>query len=188
VRSGGWWGVLFALGLLVAAAMVSLPTAAQSGEEIKAFYGANRQVIIVQQVVDVLLVVPLLGFALSLDRRALALGRGGPRLLILAGLAVATAELVTNVPPLALAAMAEPSPATAHTLTFAEDLFALVVARSERSWVRIIAFVVAGLALVRAFVSPLGVPTFDAAAPIAFLAFVLVLSARVIAADLTHRS
>ena len=52
--------------------MVSLPTAAQSGEDIKAFYVANRQVIIVQQVVGVLLLVPILRFAAALDRRARA--------------------------------------------------------------------------------------------------------------------
>ena len=60
------------VGLLVVGAMGSLPTAAQSGERIKAYYDAHRQVIIVQQLLGALLVVPFLGFVVALDRPARA--------------------------------------------------------------------------------------------------------------------
>jgi cell division protein FtsW (lipid II flippase) len=187
------------LGLLVVGTMVSLPTAAQSGERIKAFYDANRQVVVVQQLLGVLLLVPFLGFAAALDRRGRAQSGGRARWLLRAGLLFAAAELATNLPPLALAAMSDPSPATAHTLTLAEDLadaalfvsiafFSLVAALAEPSWVRIVGLVVAALTLVRAFASPLGVTALDAAAPVAFLAFALVLSVRVLATDRTRRS
>src|SRR5438132_6875046 len=122
LRSGGWWGIAFVLGLFVDSVMVSLPTAAQSGERITAFYDANRQVIVVQQVVGILLLVPWLGFALTLDRRARAQRRARARWLLLVGLGLAAAELATNLLPLALAALADTSSATAHTLTLAEDL------------------------------------------------------------------
>ena len=42
---GGWWGVAFVITLLVAAAMVSLPTSAKSGSQISAFYRAHAGVI-----------------------------------------------------------------------------------------------------------------------------------------------
>jgi hypothetical protein len=90
------------VGLLVVSAMVSLPTAAQSGERITAFYEAHRQVIIVQQVAGALLLVPFLGFAVALDRRARAHSEGGTRWLLLAGLVFAAAEVATNLPPLAV--------------------------------------------------------------------------------------
>ena len=187
------------LGLFVEGALVSLPTAAQSGERITAFYDANRQVIIVQQVVGILLLVPLLGFALTLGCRARAQHRESARWLLPVGLVLAAAELATNLLPLALAAMSDPSPATAHTLTLAEDLadaalfasiavFAFVAALAEPSWMRIIGLVAAALTLVRTFASPLGVTALDAAAPLAFLAFVLVLSVRILLADLAGRS
>lgn len=188
---GGWWGVAFVAGLLVVGAMVSLPTAAQSGERIAAFYAAHRQVIIAQQVVSILVLAPFLGFAVALDRRARPRRGGRTRWPFLAGLLLAAAELATNLPPLALAALADPSPATAHALTLVEDLadaalfvsiavFSLVATLAEQPWVRVAGLVVAALALVRAFASPLGMTALDAAAPLAFLLFVLVLSVRLL--------
>jgi cell division protein FtsW (lipid II flippase) len=187
------------VGLLVVSAMVSLPTAAQSGERITAFYEAHRQVIIVQQVAGALLLVPFLGFAVALDRRARAQSGGSTRWLPLAGLLFAAAEVATNLPPLALAAMPDPAPATAHTLTLIEDfadaalfvaiaLFSLVAALAEPSWVRIVGLAVAALTLVRAVASPLGVTALDAAAPIAVLVFSLVLSVRLLVTDRARRS
>src|SRR2546423_774318 len=119
---GGWWGVAFAAGLLVVGAMASLPTAAQSGARIAAFYAAHRQVIIAQQVAGALLLVPLLGFAVALDRRARARRWGRTRWLLLAGLVLGAAELAANPPPLALAPLPRPPPATAHTLTLVAGL------------------------------------------------------------------
>ena len=186
------------LGLFVEGALISLPTAEQSGERIAAFYDAHRQVIVVQQVVGILLLVPLLAFALTLGRRARARRQQSARWLLPVALVLAAAELATNLLPLALAALAGPSPATAHTLTLAEDLadaalfaaiagFALVAAVAEPSWVRIIGLVAVALTLVRAVASPLGVTALDAVAPLAFLVFVLVLSVRILVTDLAGR-
>src|SRR5438874_1171546 len=117
------FGILVGLAVTAAVgAMASLPTAAQSGERIAAFYAAHRQVIIAQQVAGALLIAPILGFAVALDRRARARRGGRTRWLILAGLLLGAAELATNLPPLALAALPAPSPATAHTLTLVTDL------------------------------------------------------------------
>jgi hypothetical protein len=192
-RHDGWSGLVFVVGLFIVAAMVSVPTAAESGETIKAFYTANRQVIILQQVFGALLLVPLLGFAAALDRRARARrGSATPRLLIVAcGLAVV--ELGTNALPLAMAAMPESSPGTMHALTLIADLadaalflaialFSALAALAEPTWVRLAGFAVAAVTLVRAFASPLGATILDAAAPILFLAFVLLLSVRMLVA------
>jgi hypothetical protein len=190
---GGWWGLAFVAGLFVVAAMVSLPTAAQSGARITAFYAAHRQVIVVQQVAGAILLVPFLGFAVVLDRRARAQHGGRSRWLIPAGLLLAVAQLATNLPPLALASLADPTPAAAHALTLAEDLadaalfgaiaaFALAAALAEPPRVRLVGLAVAALTLARAVASPLGVTALDAAAPLAFLAFVLLLSVRLLGA------
>jgi hypothetical protein len=199
LRSGGWWGIAFVLGLFVESAMVSLPTAAQGGERITAFYDAHRQVIVTQQVVGILLLLPWLGFALTLDGRARAQRPDSARWLLPVALALAAAELATNLLPLALTALADPSPATAHTLTLAEDLadavlfacmavFSFVAALAELSWVRIVGLVAAVVTLVRALASPLGVTALDAAAPLTFVAFVLVLSVRILLTDRAGRS
>src|SRR5437016_1495755 len=120
--SGGWWGVAFACGLLVGAAMVSLPTATQNAEEIKAFYAANRQIIVVQQIVGALALAPFLGLTLTLARHARGRGGGGERSIVLAGLVLAIAEVATNVPPLLLASASDPTLESAHSLTRIEDL------------------------------------------------------------------
>jgi hypothetical protein len=194
---GGWWGIVFVVGLLVVSALADLPTPAQSGERITAFYAAHRQVIIVQQVAGALLLLPFFGFAVALDRHTRT-GRGERgRWIIPAALLLAAAELATNLPPLVLALLARPAPATAHTLTLLADLadvalfvtiafFALVAGLTGPMWVRLAGLAVAAVALVRAFASPLGVTVLDAVAPIAFLLFVLVLSVRLVAAGRTR--
>lgn len=189
-RRDGWWGVAFVVGLLVVAAMVSLPTAAWSGDRIKAFYAAHRQVIIVQQIAGAFLLVPFLRFALGLDRRSRAEHGWSTRWVLLAGFLFAIAELATNLPPLVLA-LFDSAPGTAHALTLVEDLadaalfasiaiFSLLVALLEPLWIRVAGMVVSGLTLVRAVASPLGVTGLDAVAPIAFLAFVLTVSVRML--------
>jgi hypothetical protein len=190
---GGWWGITFAVGLLVSAGMVSLPTAAQSGADIAAFYAAHRSLIIVQQLISILILVPWLWFAGALGRRAHLRGASSPRILLAAWL-LAAIELTTNGPPLILTAITEPAPTTAHAWTVVEDvadaalfvtiaLFALAVAQTERSWVRGVGLGVAVLTLIRAVASPLGVTALDAVAPLAFLAFVLLLSVRLLRAS-----
>jgi hypothetical protein len=100
-------------------------------------------------------------------------------------------ELGTNVLPFAIAAMPEASPGTMHALTFIADLadaalflaialFSALAALAEPTWVRLAGFAVVALTLVRAFASPLGATILDAAVPILFLAFMLLLSVRML--------
>jgi membrane protease YdiL (CAAX protease family) len=191
-----WWGVVFALGLLVVGGMVSLPTAAQTGEDINAFYSAHRQIIIAQQIAGVLLLVPFLAFARILDRRSRGQTAGRRGWLWFAALTLAAAEMATNVLALALATSPDLSPATAHAIALAGDVadaalfaaiafFSLMTAPAERFWVRGLAVLVATLTLIRAFASPMGVTYLDAVAPIAFLGYILLLSARMIVVDHT---
>jgi hypothetical protein len=198
VKSGGWWGVCFAIGLLVVGGAASLPTAAESGEQIRTFYAANRQIIIVQQILGILLLVPFLAFARSLDRQSPGRADGNRGSLWMAALVVSAAELATNIVALSLAAIPDPPASTAHALAFAGDLadaglfaaiafFSFVAAPADWSWLRGVALLVVAVTLARAFASPLGVTVLDAVAPIAFLAYVLVLSTRVIVADRARR-
>jgi hypothetical protein len=190
-RNDGWWGLAFVIGLFIVSALGSVPTAAESGERIKAFYAANWLTIVVQQILGALLVVPLLAFALALQRRARARSGSDTQRLLIAGCAVAAAELATNVLPIAITWMPEASPGTLHTLTLVADVadatlfvaiavFSALAALAEATWVRLAGFVVAALTLLRAIASPLGATTLDAAAPILFLTFVFVLSVRML--------
>src|SRR5436190_5870500 len=101
-RNGGWWGLTFVIGLFMVGALGSVPTAAESGESIKAFYAANWLTVIIQQVLGALLVVPLLAFAFAVQRRARARSGSDTRWLLMTACAVAVAELATNVLPLAI--------------------------------------------------------------------------------------
>ena len=181
-RAAGAWGIVFVVLLLVSAAMVSVPTASESGDRIVAFYRAHASVIVVQQIAGVLALAAFIAFVLSLPpNRWLRVGLW---------LFVAT-ELVTNLVPLALVAL-NPSAETAHTLTFVEDLadsalfismalFASAVTLGERLWLRIAGYAVALVAVIRAVGGPLGMTALDLVAPLAFVAFVLVFSIKLLA-------
>ena len=179
-RRGGWWGIGFVAAVVVQAAMVSLPTAASSGERIRVFYAVHAQLIVAQQILGILALIPLVGFVVALRRRL------GGRQWLLAGAALVVAEVSTNVLPLTLV-ISNPSAQTAHGLTVVEDLadvalsasialFALVVALKSGWLLRALGLVVAGLTLARAAASLLAPTILDMVAPIAFLAFVLAVS------------
>jgi hypothetical protein len=167
--------------LLVSAAMVSLPTAAQSGDRIAAFYAAHGQVIVMQQIVGVVALAALVLFALSLRPN---------RWLRPALWALVAIELATNIVPLVIV-VAAGSPDTAHTWTFVEDvadaLFSIAIALfvaaatlAEPLWVRILGYAVAALNVLRGVGEPFGFTTLDAIAPVAFVAFIVVFSAKLL--------
>ena len=194
LRLGGWWGIVFSAGLLIEASMVSVPTAALSGEEIQAFYAAHRQIIIIQQLVGVVLLVPLLAFARTLDRRSRGGDRHGVGWIMLAALAVASGELATNALPFLLAVLTDVPAGTVHGLSFVADLaddalfasialFSIVVTPTDWTWLRRLGVLVGTVALVRAVAGLFGVTALDGTAPIAFLAFVVALSAQTILLD-----
>jgi len=189
-RKGAWWGVAFVILLLVSAAMVSLPTAAEPGDRIAAFYSAHHQVIVWQQIVGTLALLPFLAFAAALSRWARMDGRRNRWLMPAAGL-VALATVATSLVAVAMALMPDLSPALAHQLTVIEDLadsvlfaslagFVLATSTGAPAWVRALAVLVAIASLARAVLSPLGVTVLDVAAPPAVLAFLLLMSGRLL--------
>lgn len=190
-RKGGWWGIAFVLVLFVSAGMISLPTAAEPGTSINDFYSAHRQIIIWQQVVGALSLLPFVAFVSAIIDRVRAAGRQPSRWLIPAAALVVAAELATNIVPMAMVLASHPSADLAHTLTLVEDLadsalfasiaaFVLAASTAEPSWVRALAALVAAASLARAIASPLGLPALDAAAPIAFIGLVVLMSIRIL--------
>jgi hypothetical protein len=189
-RQGAWWGVAFVILLFVSAAMVSLPTAAEPGDRIAAFYKAHQQVIVWQQIVGALALLPFLAFAAALSRWARLDGQRNRWLMPAAGL-VALATVATSLVPLAMALMPDLSPDLLHQLTVVEDLadsvlfaslagFVLATSTGAPVWVRAVAVLVAIASLARAVLSPFGVTVLDVAAPLAVLGFVVLLSGRLL--------
>ena len=189
-RKGAWWGVAFVILLFVSAAMVSLPTAAEPGNRIAAFYKAHQQVIVWQQIVGTLALLPFLAFAAALSRWARMDGRRNRWLMPAAGLVV-LATVATSLVAGAMALMPDLSPALAHQLTVIEDLadsvlfaslagFVLATSTGAPVWVRALAVLVAIASLARAVLSPFGVTVLDVAAPPAVLAFLLLMSGRLL--------
>ena len=189
-RKGALWGVAFVILLFVSAAMVSRPTAAEPGDRIAAFYNAHQQVIVWQQIVGTLALLPFLAFAVALSRRARLDGQRNRWLMPAAGL-VALATVVTSLVPLAMALMPNLSPDLAHQLTVVEDLadsvlfaslagFVLATSTGAPVWVRALAVLVALASLARAVLSPFGLTELDVAAPLAVLGFVVLLSGRLL--------
>ena len=111
-RRQGWWGVAFVVVLLVEVVMVSLPTSDKSGDRIKAFYEAHRQIIIAQQIIGALALVPFLAFVIALDRRARAAGARWVQWLIPAGMLLAACEVdvrLRQIPILVVSAYGDPT-------------------------------------------------------------------------------
>ena len=182
-RRGGWWGIAFVVTLFVSGAMVSLPTARQTGRAIAAFYAAHTGVILVQQVLGVVTLAFFLAFAMALGvqrRRALLVGT----------VLLAMSELVTNIVPVILA-LTTPEPDGAHAWTVIEDLadealfisiavFSVAATIDMIGWVRLAGLLVAAISLVRVVLTAFGLAALDALAPIAFLILILILSIRIL--------
>ena len=177
-RFAGWWGIAFVVLLFASAAMASLPTSAASEATITAFYRDHATVVVLQQVVGAVALVPFVVFALSL--------MPSPWLRPAVFLFVAV-ELVTNVVPLVIVL----SPGAGHPLTLVEDiadaalfiavaLFAAVATLREPLWLRLVGYAVAAVCVVRALASPLHADVLDQVAPLAFVGLVLVLSVRLV--------
>jgi hypothetical protein len=180
-RAAGVWGIVFVVLLLVSAAMVSVPAASMSGEKIVKFYSDHASLIVLQQVVGVVALAAFVLFAISLPRN---------RWLIPALAALAITELATNVVPLVIIASGSSADA-AHNLTRVEDvlddLFSIAIAAfvaaatlCQPVWLRIAAYVVALASVARAIADPLGFSALDVIAPLAFVAFVLVFSVKLL--------
>src|SRR5438132_7811542 len=182
-RRGGWWGIAFVVTLFVAGAMVSLPTARQTGRAIAAFYAAHTSVILVQQFLGLITLAFFLAFALALGVRR-------RRWLLVATALLAISELVTNIVPVILA-LTNPEPDGAHAWTVIEDLadqalfisiavFSSAATVAEVGWVRAVGLVVAAISLLRVVLTLFGVAALDALAPMGFVILILILSVRLL--------
>ena len=182
-RRGGWWGIAFVVTLFVSGAMVTLPTARQTGRAIAAFYAAHTGVILVQQVLGVVTLAFFLAFALALRARR-------RRWLLVGTVLLAISELVTNIVPVIMA-LTNPEPDGAHAWTVIEDLadealfisiavFSVAATVAEVGWVRAVGLVVAAISLLRVVLTLFGVAALDAVGPIAFLILIVILSARML--------
>jgi hypothetical protein len=179
-RAGGWCGIGFVILLFVSAAMAVLPTAEEPGEGILAFYKQHTQEVTIQQLIGAIALIPFLVFAVSLHPN---------RWLMPAAFLLMACELLTNVIPLAIVLGPGLSAGAAHSLTVVEDLadaglfisialFLIAATLRDAVWIRVLALLVALACAIRAFASPLGVTVLDAPAPLAFVAFILLLSIR----------
>lgn len=179
-RAGSLWGIAFVVVLFISAAMVSLPTASAGGDSIRAFYQAHGSIIVVQQAIGAVALIPLFLFALSIKRPWV----------VPAAAFIAVAELATNLVPLIIVA-SKPDAGGAHTLTQIEDLadaalfvgialFLDAASRGEVYWLRWIAVAAAAICLMRAIVSPLEIQYLDAIAPLVFILVVIMFSVRML--------
>ena len=181
-RAAGGWGIAFVVILLISAAMVSLPTGAETGTKIASFYKAHGSLIALQQILGAIAVAPFVAFALSI----------GPNRWLKPVVAVFVAfELATNAIPLVIVAMSNLSADTAYTLTVVEDFadaglfvsvaaFAIVAPMGDSLWLRAIGIAVAIACVARAVAGLVGIGALDFVAPLAFIAFVLLLSLRLL--------
>src|SRR2546429_2293465 len=181
IRRGGWWGIAFVVTLFVSGAMISLPTARQTGRAIAAFYAGHAGVILLQQVLGLVTLAFFLAFALVLGARR-------RRWLLVATVLLAISELVTNIVPVILP-LTNPEPDGAHAWTVIEDLadqalfisiavFSAAATVAEVGWVRAVGLVVAAISLLRVVLTLFGVAALDALAPMGFLILILILSVR----------
>ena len=183
----GAWGVTFTLLLLLSAGMASVPGGSDAASEVRAFYTAHAGVVITAQVLSLAASAAFAMFALTMQRDA-GLRRGLGRLEV-AGLAVAIASVLTVVPPLWLAVVADSaSSAAVHRLAVASDLVDVVLflsigafagvlaAAASDTWFTVLSALVAVLATARAVSLLLGSEWWELVAPLAFIALVVVTS------------
>lgn len=161
--------------------MVSVPTAAETGDRIAAFYAAHGQLIVLQQTVGLVALAAFIAFVLLLPAN---------QWLRPALWAFVVTELITNLVPLVIVAT-KPSADGAHSLTFVEDLadsaffisvalFVAAATLTQPVWLRVTSYVVAAACVIRAVASPFGITALDQIAPLMFVAFVLLLSLKLL--------
>ena len=184
----GAWGVTFTLLLLLSAGMASVPGGSDAASEVRAFYTAHAGVVITAQVLSLAASAAFAMFALTMRQRDAGLRRGLGRVEA-AGLAVAIASVLTVVPPLWLAVVADSaSSAAVHRLAVASDLVDVVLflsigafagvlaAAASATWFTVLSALVAVLATARAVSLLLGSEWLELVAPLAFVALVVVTS------------
>lgn len=191
-RAAGGWGWAFTILLLLSAGMASVPGGSDTDSTIREFYTANAGVIIAAQVISLLASATFVLFTLTLRRRG-SERRTGLGRLEAAGLAVAAASVLTVVPPLWLTVVADSaSRSEVHRLAVASDLVDLVLfltigafggvlaATASATWFKALSALVAVVAVARAVELLLGSNSLELAAPLAFVALVVLVSTLVL--------
>ncbi|MCY4724672.1 hypothetical protein NYO98_00160 [Nocardioides sp. STR2] len=189
-RAAGAWGWAFVVLLLLSAGMASVPGGSDSDSTVRSFYTAHAGVIVAAQVTSLLASGTFVLFALTLRGHGRRASRGRVEA---AGLAVAAASVLTVVPPLWLTVVADTASDDAvHRLAVASDLVdvvlflaigafgAALVTAAHATWFKVLAAVVAVLSVARAVTSLLGSDLLELAAPLAFVALVVVVSTLVL--------
>lgn len=180
-------GLVFVIVLLVGAGMASVPGAESTTTAVRRFYEQHAGIVVLAQVIELLATVPLVIFVLGLARSTLV---GAGRQLRVAGLSMATAAVLTSIPPLWLCVAASSgSAALIDTLALLSDMvdvllfltiawFAVTCARGFLGppWLRWAALAVAGLCALRALEIVLRGSTLEVAGPVALLLFVVAVS------------
>ena len=190
-RAAGGWGLAFTVLLLLSAGMASVPGGSDSDSTVRDFYTAHAGVVIAAQVMSLLASGAFALFTLTLRQQGSEHRRLGP--LEAAGLAVAAASVLTVVPPLWLSVVADTASNRAvHRLAMASDLVDVVLfltigafagmlaAAAPATWFTGVSALVALLAVARAIESLLGSELLELAAPMAFVALVVLVSTLVL--------
>jgi hypothetical protein len=191
-KAAGGWGWAFTVLLLLSAGMASVPGGSDADSTVRDFYTANASVIIAAQVISLGASATFVLFTLTLRQRGPERRTGLGRLEV-AGLAVAVASALTVVPPLWLTVVADSaSSREVHRLALASDLVdvllflaigafcGVLAAAASPLWFKALAAIVAVLAVVRAVDSLLGSELLELAAPLAFVALVVLASTLVL--------
>lgn len=184
----GGWGWAFIVLLLLSAGMASVPGGSEADSAVREFYTANARVIVAAQVMSLLASASFVLFTLTLRQRGPERRTSWGRLEA-AGLAVAAASVLTVVPPLWLTVVAKTaSNGGVHRLAVASDLVDVVLflsigafgsvlaAAASAPWFKGLSALVAVLAVARAVELLLGSSLFELAAPLAFVALIVLVS------------
>ena len=187
-RAAAGWGWTSTVLLLLGAGMASVPGGSDAVSTVREFYTAHAGVIITAQVVSLLASATFVLFTLALGQQGSERRTGLGRLKA-AGLAVAAASVLTVVPVLWLTVVAgSASSSGVHRLAVASDLVDVVLfltiaafggilaAAASATWFKALSAVVAVLAVARAVELLVGSELLELAAPMAFLALVVLLS------------
>lgn len=191
-KAAGWWGWAFTVLLLISAGMASVPGGSDADSTVRDFYTANAGVVIAAQMVSLVASATFVLFALTL-RQLGSRPRAGLGRLELAGVAVAAASVLTVVPPLWLTVVADSaSSGTMHRLAVASDLVdvalfltiggfsAVLAAAASATWFKVLSAFAAVLEVARAVDSFLGSELLELAAPLGFVALVVLVSTLVL--------
>ena len=159
---------------------------------VREFYTAHAGVIIAAQVISLLASATFVLFTLTLRQRG-SERRAGLGRLEAAGLAVASASVLTVVPPLWLSVVADSASSSGvHRLAVASDLVDVVLfltigafggvlaVAASATWFKGLSALVAVVAVARAVESLLGSQLLELVAPLAFVALIVVVSTLVL--------